>query len=113
MFPNDMVLTLASISRPGLTNGIKAACWQYSKILILGWGIMYQNRKYVLETKPVLAGAERLKDLDFWVPPDVGSAHPASRVLYCVTDSHAARAAVIASLFDRCFLTVRTCPHAD
>ena len=71
---------------------------------------MYQNRKYVLETKRVLAGAERLKDLDFWVPPDVGSAHPASRVLYCVTDSHAARGAAIASLFDRCFLTVRTCP---
>jgi hypothetical protein len=61
MFPNDMVLTLASISRPGLTNGIKPACWQYSKILILGWRIMYRNRKYVFETKPVLEGAERLK----------------------------------------------------
>jgi hypothetical protein len=26
---------------------------------------MYWNREYALETKPVLAGAERLKDLDF------------------------------------------------
>jgi len=64
MLPNDMVLTLLH-SRPALTNGIKTACWQYSKILILGWGIMYRNRKHVFETKLVLAGAERLKDLDF------------------------------------------------
>jgi len=26
---------------------------------------MYRNRKYVFETSQVLAGAERLKDLDF------------------------------------------------
>jgi hypothetical protein len=41
---------------------------------------------------------------------NVGSAHPALRVLYCVTDSRAARGAGIASLFDRCFLTFSTCP---
>jgi hypothetical protein len=68
MLPDDMILTLAH-SRPALTNDIKPACWQYNKILILGWGIMYWNREYVFETKPVLEGAERLKeylkDLDF------------------------------------------------
>ena len=61
MHPNDMVLTLAPFSGQYLTNGIKPACWQYSKILILGRGIMYRNRKYVFETKSVLEGAERLK----------------------------------------------------
>jgi len=59
MLPDDMVLTLAH-SPPAFTNYIKPACWQYSKILILGWRIMYRNRKYV-EIKPVLEGAERLK----------------------------------------------------
>jgi hypothetical protein len=72
-----------------------------------------------------LAGGGRT---DFWVPPDVRSAHPAERALYGVpipprrslgrhqisvvqcTDSHAARGAAIASRFDRCSLTVRTCP---
>ena len=49
------------------------------------------------KTKPVLAAAEHLKDLDLWVPPNIGSAHTASRVLYYVTDSHAARGAAIAS----------------
>jgi hypothetical protein len=42
-----------------------AAYWQYGKILILGWEIMYPEQKYVFETKPVLAGAERLRDLSF------------------------------------------------
>ncbi len=57
MLPDDMVLTLAPFrptltnSVPALTNGIKTVCWQYSKILVLGWRIMYRNGEYVFESQ--------------------------------------------------------------
>jgi uncharacterized protein (DUF58 family) len=42
-----------------------------------------------------------------WAPPDIGSAHPASRVMYCVPiPTRADRSAAIASPVDRCFLII-------
>jgi hypothetical protein len=65
MLPNDMVLIVAPF--PGQHQQIASnrLAGNTAKSWYSAGGIMYRNRKYVLETKPVLAGAERLRDLDF------------------------------------------------
>jgi len=68
------------------------------------------GRSRLLSTSPPDHGSSLtrlVRPTDFH-PPQLAGSHGIS-VLRC-TDSHAARGAAITSLFDRCSLTVSTCP---